>query len=684
MPVETSSSTEMDFRNVRWVVRGMALVSAFMLISVLCIDKISDDAEFPRDAMGMALGLVLLFGTWYLARKIAYIPRVIPAVRLGSSLIAVGLTMNFLEEVPGIAAHPFYGNGGVLHAMKIDTGVVTLGVLTLLCASYFIILEISRSHSELAEKSASLKASLAEQKKLNDALRESETRFRLVTENASDVIWSIDANLNLVYINPAVMDFIGYTAKDAKKLWRELVANGPEESPLRQAVLDVISQGESCFPGTPPSQTVIREDIHTNGTSVTGEHRVSFIPSDDGTKFSIVGVTRDITARKRAEEAVRTAARMEAIATLVGGIAHDFNNLIAVILGNASLAQLEVSEEHAAAKRLRHIEGAAIKADELSSQMLAYARGGKYAPKVINLNKTIDATLRLDRVHIPPAIHVESRFDSELKNIYADSSQIEQVLINLINNAVETMDESGQIVFTTSNANMSAEESDALPGMKPGSYVLLTVEDTGCGMDEQTRARIFEPFFTSRQTGQSRGLGLAAAYGIVKSHEGGIYVDSQPGEGATFSVYLPVTTLEIPHPPDQMENSLGGSETVLLIDDEERILDVVEKILHLKGYAVLKARNGEEGIAMAQGFEGDIHVILLDMRMPVLSGPEAFPMLREARPDAKIILCSGYAIDSESQALLDAGAVAYIKKPFRLKKLLSEVRGALNLKSERV
>ena len=252
------------------------------------------------------------------------------------------------------------------------------------------------------------------------------------------------------------------------------------------------------------------------------------------------------------------------------------------------------------------------------------------------------------------------------------------MVINLLKNAVDSMGETGHILLSTSNVTVSEEERPGLPDLQAGAHVLFTVKDTGRGMDEQTCASVFEPFFTSRLMGRSRGLGLAAAYGIVKSHEGGIYVDSKPGEGATFRVYLPATTREMPHSTDPGNQKLDGSETILLIDDEERIIEITETILQINGYTVLKARNGEEGVAIARDFEGDIHLIILDMRMPVLGGPEAFPLLMEARPDTGIILCSGYALDSESQAMLDAGALAYIKKPFRLSTLLGAVRAALN------
>jgi len=498
----------------------MALTSAALLIIVLFIDKLLGDAKLLRDSFGAVLGCVLFSGTWYLARNVGYIPRVTPAVRLGSLLILIGLMMNFLEDVPGIAAHPFYGNRGVVHAAKVDTGIILFGVLTLLYACYFVILEIARSRSELAEKSASLNASLAKQEKLNAALRDSETRFRSVTENVSDVIWSIDTDLKLVYVNPAIVELIGLSPEEAKAKWRVLVSGDPKDSPLHQAIVDIVRYGESCFPDMPPSQTIIREDFHAEGVPITSEHQVSFIPSEDGENFSIVGVTRDITARRRTEEAMRAAARMEATATLAGGIAHDFNNLMAVVLGNASLALSEMPEEHTAAKRLKHIEDAAVKADELSSQMLAYAQGGKYAPKVINLNDSVRLALRVEAADIPPTIHMESRLDATLANVYADQSQIEQVVINLIKNAVDAVGESGQVLLATTGVNLSEEQRHDLPGLRAGPHVLLTVEDTGCGMDAKTAASIFEPFFTSRRRGYSRGLGLAAAYGIVKSHEG--------------------------------------------------------------------------------------------------------------------------------------------------------------------
>ena len=275
----------------------------------------------------------------------------------------------------------------------------------------------------------------------------------------------------------------------------------------------------------------------------------------------------------------------------------------------------------------------------------------------------------------PPRVHIERDIAPDLWNVEADPAQMGQVLMNLCINAVEAIPGNGRILLTTRNVELDSSWAGASPDLPPGRYVYLAVEDTGCGMSAKTLERVFEPFFSTKF--QGRGLGLAAVYGIIKNHGGRITVYSEPGQGATFKVYLPATSAEIPAWPKPESGIPSGSETLLVIDDEAIVLDATSKMLERLGYQVLCAHNGEEALEIARSFEGDIHLALLDMGMPVMGGAEAWPRLKEIRPGLKVIVCSGYELDASSQALLDGGASAFLQKPFRVTALAQALRRAL-------
>ncbi len=390
---------------------------------------------------------------------------------------------------------------------------------------------------------------------------------------------------------------------------------------------------------------------------------------------AVIGLM-NITERKQAEAAMLRASRMEAAATLAGGIAHDFNNLMVGVLGNAELLRMECADRPDTMRKLADIAQSAQRAGELAQQMLAFARGGKYRPKVLSLNDTLRETLRLHQHAFPPRVWITWDIEPKLWNILADPAQMGQVVMNLCINAVEAIQGNGRVTLTTRNLEIDEEFAETHPGLRPGRYAYLSIEDTGCGMSPETQARVFEPFFTTKF--QGRGMGLAAIYGIIRNHEGHISVHSEVGRGTTFKIYLPATEAEIPAPPKPTREIPTGTETVLVVDDEEMVLEVTRRMLERLGYRVLCAHNGKEAVETARSFDGDIHLALLDMGMPVMGGEEAYPMLMEALPELKVILYSGYEPDSASLALLDAGAKAFLHKPFRVEVLAQAIRKVLD------
>jgi signal transduction histidine kinase len=385
---------------------------------------------------------------------------------------------------------------------------------------------------------------------------------------------------------------------------------------------------------------------------------------------------RDVTERRKAQAVLQAAARLEATTTLAGGIAHQFNNLMFAIIGNAELLQLELADRPEATEGLVNISQAAVRASELAQQLLAFAHGGKYQPVNVDLKDIIQETLRLHERAFPTRIQVEHHWESDLWNIEADPSQMSQMLMSLCTNAVEAIQDRGLVKLITSNLVVGEGGAGTPPDLTPGRYVCLTVEDTGCGMSAEVQARMFEPFFSTKSLG--RGLGLAAVYGIVKNHGGHLSIVSQQGQGTSVQIYLPATEVVAKKPPQPEIAIPTGSETILVIDDDEMVLSVTRQLLERLGYQTLMARNGKEAVDIARTYAGTINLALLDMSMPIMNGSEAYPRLMQARPEMKVILCSGYDLDTTAQALLNAGASAFLNKPCRLEVLASEIRKALD------
>jgi CheY-like chemotaxis protein len=383
--------------------------------------------------------------------------------------------------------------------------------------------------------------------------------------------------------------------------------------------------------------------------------------------------------KRKASEA---ASRLEATETLAGGLAHDFNNLITVILGNVSLIRTLFSESHKCFSMLSAIENASEQAADLTRQMLAYARGGKYQPELIELKKVLNEVIRLKQWNVPENIEFKLQCD-EVWRIEADITQIQQILIALLSNSIEAIGpiNKGKILVTAENIeNPTASEEDVkvLEMLDPGSYVKIRIQDNGAGMDEETRSRVFEPFFSTKF--QGRGMGLAAVYGIVKNHGGHIVANDISVQGAMFTIYLPaIQNVLNPAIEDNVKYPSGSEDlvTVMLVDDDEPVISIIQQLLNQHGYTTLTASNGQEAVDLAKSYTGKIDLVLLDMAMPVMGGEEAYPLLKSARPDLKVIICSGYELDEKMKKTLKNGADAFIQKPFHFEKMISEIEKIL-------
>ena len=396
---------------------------------------------------------------------------------------------------------------------------------------------------------------------------------------------------------------------------------------------------------------------------------------------------QEIDERKKAEEERKElenmliqAQKMEALGTLAGGIAHDFNNLLMGIHGHSSLMLMDMKENHPFYENVNSIDQYVKKGADLTSQLLAFAMGGKYEVKTTDLNELIKKnSLMFGRTKKEVMIHVE--LQQEIWPVDVDQGQIEQVLLNLFVNAWQAMPDGGDLYITTENITLDTGSAQKM-GAKLGSYVKTSIRDTGTGMDEATIHRIFDPFFTTKAMGKSTGLGLASVYGILKNHGGFIQVESKKNEGSIFSFFLPVSSKKIARKgeyfSDSAEETVKGSEMILLVDDEEMIIKVAERILKKLGYRVMTAQNGQEAVEIYRTHRDRIDLVILDMIMPGMGGKELYNTLKKMNPEAKVLLSSGYSIDGEAMEIMESGCNGFLQKPFSPSQLSQKIREILD------
>jgi two-component system cell cycle sensor histidine kinase/response regulator CckA len=395
----------------------------------------------------------------------------------------------------------------------------------------------------------------------------------------------------------------------------------------------------------------------------------------DGSRKGLVIIARDITEQRRLESELLQARKMEAIGTLAGGIAHDFNNLLMGIQGYVSLMLCSMDEDHPDYSKLQSIEQQVISGSGLTRQLLGFARRGRYEPKPTDLNEIMKRTVNMfGRTRKEIVIHVQ--YSSDLWTAEVDQGQIEQVTLNLLVNSWQAMPGGGHLFLATGNVDLSAEFTRPQE-CEPGRYVYISVTDTGVGMDAKTMERIFDPFFTTKEMKHGTGLGLASAYGIIKTHGGMITVESEKGQGSTFHIYLPASDKPMEVHPKSSESIQKGEGTILLVDDEPLIIDVSVRLLGILGYKVIAAGNAEEAISLYEQNSARIDLVLLDMIMPDTGGGEVFDAMKAINPDVKAILTSGYTLDGNARDIMERGCRAFIQKPFTIQDLSAKIRAVL-------
>src|SRR5437660_2828347 len=390
-------------------------------------------------------------------------------------------------------------------------------------------------------------------------------------------------------------------------------------------------------------------------------------------------IAEDVTEKRVLEDQFRQAQKMEAVGRLAGGVAHDFNNLLLVISGYTEVLLEQLDPNSPLHQKAEAIQQAADRATTLTRQLLAFSRKQLLELKVVDLNTIVSDMDRLLSPLIGENIELMTRLAAGVGRTRADAGQIEQVLMNLVVNAKDAISNGGKISIQTANVHLDDSYRREHKYINPGPYVMISVTDTGLGMDKETQSRIFEPFFTTKEKGKGTGLGLSTVYGIVKQSGGYVFAQSEVGQGTTFRIYLPQVegAADTIGPAKTASTETGGSETVLLVEDEESVRQLVRETLESKGYTVMEAENGEEGLKIAESHNGPIHMMITDVVMPGISGRELAKRLMQVRPETKVLYLSGYTEDAiVHQGVLETGT-AFLQKPFTLQTLSRKVREVL-------
>ena len=404
------------------------------------------------------------------------------------------------------------------------------------------------------------------------------------------------------------------------------------------------------------------------------------IRNDTGEVMAVLGISRDITERKQLGGQLLQAQKMEALGQLAGGIAHDFHNVMAAILGFAELGLRETSARSRVRRRLLKIKYQSQHATELIRRLLAFASRQILVPRTVNVNQTVTSVLTMLESVIGEQIEVTTVLAPDLEEIQADPGQLQQVLMNLCLNARDAMAAGGRMLIETRNVDSDGDDDRYHENVQPGSYVLLSVSDTGVGMGETTMKQMFEPFFTTKETGKASGLGLAMVYGIIKQHDGFIHADSEPDRGTTFYVYLPVRGEATGKPQEKAgrESTRGGTETILLAEDHEDVREVTQEMLEGLGYRVVVAGNGKEAVQVFREKCDRIALVLLDVVLPKLSGPAAYAKMVVMKPGLRVVFITGYSTDISVLRAMVEKRVTVLQKPHSTDMLARAVRETLD------
>ncbi len=543
-------------------------------------------------------------------------------------------------------------------------------------------IEASLSKAQVAGKSiyTAILRDVTERTESVERLRDSEERFRQLTEHIDEVFWMTDfAKTTMLYVSPAYERIWGRSCQSLYANpgdWLEAV-HPDDRAGVREAALTRQAQGTYD-----EEYRIVRPD----GSLRFIHDRAFPVPDSDGNPYRMVGVAEDVTERTRANEErsrlesqLRQSQKMEAIGRLAGGVAHDFNNMLGVILGYADVALRKLRPIDPIYKHLHEIRDAGQRSAELTRQLLAFSRQQAIAPQVLDLNAQLRGMERLLQRVIGEDVTLEFALAPDLWPVLMDKSQVDQALANLAVNSRDAMPDGGRLTVETANVSVDSAYCQHRPGSQPGDYVMLAVSDTGLGMDEVTRERAFEPFFTTKPEGKGTGLGLATIYGIVRQNDGFVDIYSEPGQGTTIRLYLPRSQQDVAAvgATASLAVPARGHETVLLVEDQDQLREIARALLEELGYTVLEAASPGDAIVLCERHTGPVHLLLTDVVMPTMNGRDLAQRILALKPGIRTLFTSGYTADTISRRGVLEGGVHFLEKPFSLDSLARKIREAL-------
>jgi two-component system cell cycle sensor histidine kinase/response regulator CckA len=504
-----------------------------------------------------------------------------------------------------------------------------------------------------------------------EALRKSEERYRLLVENAADLITVIDMDGRVTFASPSVERVLGYRPEEITGHRVMDFVHGDDAGVVETAIAEAMKEGA---PITMNDLRIRHRDgswriFEGSGARLAGDHAPA----------QLVVAARDITDRVQLRQQLQQAQRMEAVGRLAGGVAHDFNNLLTVILGYGNLLRGQVAGNPELRQEVDEIKHAATRAATLTQQLLSFSRKQVMTLRVVDLNDSVRGMSTMLRTLAKEDIELVTRLDPALGRVRIDPGQLEQMLMNLVLNARDAMPDGGRIVIETANVDLD-DTFTHRHVVKPGPYVMLSVTDSGCGMEPEIQSRLFEPFFTTKEPGKGTGLGLSMVYGFVKQIGGSIFVYSEPGRGSTFKTYLPRIEgpAEAPVATPPSTRSLRGVETVLLVEDEHLVRTLVADILSKNGYRVLDAADARNALEISRSHRGAIHLMVTDVVMPGMSGIDLARRFDVDRPETRVLYLSGYTDDVVLRNGVLQPGTAFLQKPFTPEVLLQKVRSLLD------
>ncbi len=529
--------------------------------------------------------------------------------------------------------------------------------------------------AELNRANESLKREVGERQRIADALHESEERLRSLYDNVSIGLYRTTPAGRVILANPALVRMLGFASFDELAA-RNLEVGGFYET-LTRTTFKELAERDGGVIGLESSW------LRGDGTTIIVRENATAIREECGAVLYYEGTVEDITEQRRLQEQLGQARRLEALGHLAGGIAHDFNNILMAVLGSEELLRRHVEADEATVRELGIIEHAVQRGSALTHGLLAFARRQVLEPVDLDLNGAIEALLPMLRRVIPENIEIRFTPGADISPVRADRGHLDQVILNLCVNARDAMPDGGAISIRSGSVAVESAQTAPDPNLGPGCYAVLSLADTGEGIDAATLPHIFEPFFTTKAPGEGTGLGLATVYGIVQQHGGTISLASEPGQGTTFTVYLPtVTAAPVQAPRNGRQPVPGGSETILVAEDETDVRQILVEVLRGLGYRVLEATDGVEALALLQGAAGGVHLVVTDMIMPRMGGNELAAAVRTISPATAFLFSSGYMPDGVAAGLADADDVGFIAKPYSIESLARKVRALLDRHQE--